>query len=147
MIVLVTCGKLRMMKSLGFYSLLNQRIIQFHVDYLFIQCGFNINFSFCCRFLFVFMDCEFFFFVCLFEAGSGMANRVKEDEKNERIIRGLLKLPENRRCINCNSLVSAFYVFLSVLPYMLVSVCLIKFGALRTSIVKLNRPWSQLHSY
>ena len=34
-----------------------------------------------------------------------MANRVKEDEKNERIIRGLLKLPDNRRCINCNSLV------------------------------------------
>lgn len=34
-----------------------------------------------------------------------MASRVKEDEKNERIIRGLLKLPENRRCINCNSLV------------------------------------------
>ncbi|XP_057968114.1 probable ADP-ribosylation factor GTPase-activating protein AGD14 [Malania oleifera] len=33
-----------------------------------------------------------------------MATRVKEDEKNERIIRGLLKLPENRRCINCNSL-------------------------------------------
>ncbi|KAI4350877.1 hypothetical protein L6164_005284 [Bauhinia variegata] len=33
-----------------------------------------------------------------------MANRLKEDEKNERIIRGLLKLPENRRCINCNSL-------------------------------------------
>lgn len=37
-----------------------------------------------------------------------MANRVKEDEKNERIIRGLLKLPENRRCINCNSLVRYF---------------------------------------
>uniref|UniRef100_A0A1D1YEC7 Putative ADP-ribosylation factor GTPase-activating protein AGD14 n=1 Tax=Anthurium amnicola TaxID=1678845 RepID=A0A1D1YEC7_9ARAE len=33
-----------------------------------------------------------------------MANRMKEDEKNERIIRGLLKLPANRRCINCNSL-------------------------------------------
>uniref|UniRef100_A0A5B7AP74 Putative ADP-ribosylation factor GTPase-activating protein AGD14 isoform X1 n=1 Tax=Davidia involucrata TaxID=16924 RepID=A0A5B7AP74_DAVIN len=33
-----------------------------------------------------------------------MANRLKEDEKNERIIRSLLKLPENRRCINCNSL-------------------------------------------
>ncbi|XP_016651846.1 PREDICTED: probable ADP-ribosylation factor GTPase-activating protein AGD14 [Prunus mume] len=33
-----------------------------------------------------------------------MASRVKEDEKNERIIRSLLKLPENRRCINCNSL-------------------------------------------
>ncbi|CAH2079441.1 unnamed protein product [Thlaspi arvense] len=33
-----------------------------------------------------------------------MASRVKEDEKNERIIRSLLKLPDNRRCINCNSL-------------------------------------------
>uniref|UniRef100_A0A0C9QSR2 TSA: Wollemia nobilis Ref_Wollemi_Transcript_11326_3396 transcribed RNA sequence n=1 Tax=Wollemia nobilis TaxID=56998 RepID=A0A0C9QSR2_9CONI len=33
-----------------------------------------------------------------------MATRLKEDEKNERIIRGLLKLPPNRRCINCNSL-------------------------------------------
>ncbi|XP_068337223.1 probable ADP-ribosylation factor GTPase-activating protein AGD14 [Pyrus communis] len=32
-----------------------------------------------------------------------MASR-KEEEKNERIIRGLLKLPENRKCINCNSL-------------------------------------------
>lgn len=35
-----------------------------------------------------------------------MASRVKEDEKNEKIIRSLLKLPENKRCINCNSLVS-----------------------------------------
>ncbi|KAF6172903.1 hypothetical protein GIB67_035457 [Kingdonia uniflora] len=33
-----------------------------------------------------------------------MANRMKEDEKNERAIRNLLKLPKNRRCINCNSL-------------------------------------------
>ncbi|GMN37267.1 hypothetical protein TIFTF001_006684 [Ficus carica] len=33
-----------------------------------------------------------------------MAKRLKEDEKNERIIRELLKLPGNRRCINCNSL-------------------------------------------
>ena len=33
-----------------------------------------------------------------------MANRMKEEEKNEKIIRGLLKLPPNRRCINCNSL-------------------------------------------
>ncbi|XP_057447105.1 probable ADP-ribosylation factor GTPase-activating protein AGD14 [Lotus japonicus] len=32
-----------------------------------------------------------------------MASR-KEDEKNERVIRGLLKLESNRRCINCNSL-------------------------------------------
>ncbi|KAJ4952523.1 hypothetical protein NE237_029355 [Protea cynaroides] len=33
-----------------------------------------------------------------------MASRMKEDEKNEKIIRGLLKLPANRRCMNCNSL-------------------------------------------
>ncbi|KAM1077963.1 hypothetical protein ACFX15_024583 [Malus domestica] len=32
-----------------------------------------------------------------------MASR-KEDEKNERIIRGLLKLLKNHRCINCNNL-------------------------------------------
>ncbi|RWW21292.1 hypothetical protein GW17_00014562 [Ensete ventricosum] len=37
-----------------------------------------------------------------------MANLVKEEEKNEKIIRGLLKLPANRRCINCNSLVRLF---------------------------------------
>ncbi|XP_078445006.1 ARF GAP-like zinc finger-containing protein ZIGA4 isoform X2 [Wolffia australiana] len=28
----------------------------------------------------------------------------REEEKNEKIIRGLMKLPPNRRCINCNSL-------------------------------------------
>nr|KYP35385.1 putative ADP-ribosylation factor GTPase-activating protein AGD14 [Cajanus cajan] len=33
-----------------------------------------------------------------------MASRLKEDEKNERVIRGLLKLEPNRRCINCNNL-------------------------------------------
>ncbi|KAE9613936.1 hypothetical protein Lal_00016447 [Lupinus albus] len=33
-----------------------------------------------------------------------MASRLKEDEKNEKIIRGLLKLTPNRRCINCHSL-------------------------------------------
>ncbi|XP_015689540.1 probable ADP-ribosylation factor GTPase-activating protein AGD14 isoform X2 [Oryza brachyantha] len=33
-----------------------------------------------------------------------MASRLKEDERNERIIRGLLKLPANKRCINCNNL-------------------------------------------
>ncbi|GMP55284.1 hypothetical protein CsSME_00020145 [Camellia sinensis var. sinensis] len=33
-----------------------------------------------------------------------MPIRVKEEERIERIIRNLLKLPENRRCINCNSL-------------------------------------------
>ncbi|XP_076889826.1 uncharacterized protein LOC143540728 isoform X2 [Bidens hawaiensis] len=33
-----------------------------------------------------------------------MTSRLKEEERNERAIRNLLKLPENRRCINCNSL-------------------------------------------
>ncbi|KAJ7966091.1 Arf GTPase activating protein [Quillaja saponaria] len=33
-----------------------------------------------------------------------MGNRLKEDEKSEKAIRSLLKLPGNRRCINCNSL-------------------------------------------
>ncbi|XP_025605550.1 probable ADP-ribosylation factor GTPase-activating protein AGD14 isoform X1 [Arachis hypogaea] len=32
-----------------------------------------------------------------------MATR-KEEERNEKIIRGLMKLPPNRKCINCNSL-------------------------------------------
>ncbi|XP_010550492.1 PREDICTED: probable ADP-ribosylation factor GTPase-activating protein AGD14 isoform X3 [Tarenaya hassleriana] len=32
-----------------------------------------------------------------------MASR-REEERNEKIIRGLMKLPPNRRCINCNSL-------------------------------------------
>lgn len=32
----------------------------------------------------------------------------KEEERNEKIIRGLMKLPPNRKCINCNSLVSFF---------------------------------------
>lgn len=55
-----------------------------------------------------------------------MANR-KEDEKNERIIRNLLKLPDNRRCINCNSLVCSFIrIFLSLvfLFFFPVSTCL-----------------------
>lgn len=50
-----------------------------------------------------------------------MANRMKEDEKNERIIRGLLKLPENRRCINCNSLVSKLYPFCLFLAYLIIN--------------------------
>lgn len=47
--------------------------------------------------------------MCVTEAK--MTSRLKEDEKNERIIRGLLKLTPNRRCINCNSLVGwiSFY--------------------------------------
>ncbi|KAH6818643.1 hypothetical protein C2S51_002246 [Perilla frutescens var. frutescens] len=31
-------------------------------------------------------------------------NSKREEERNEKIIRGLIKLPPNRRCINCNSL-------------------------------------------
>ncbi|WCJ29781.1 ArfGap/RecO-like zinc finger domain-containing protein [Euphorbia peplus] len=33
-----------------------------------------------------------------------MAKKEKEEDRIERIIRGLLKLPDNRRCINCNCL-------------------------------------------
>ena len=40
-----------------------------------------------------------------------MTSRMKGDEKNEKIIRGLLKLPENRRCINCNNLVRILLLF------------------------------------
>ncbi|KAJ8464976.1 hypothetical protein OPV22_027528 [Ensete ventricosum] len=39
--------------------------------------------------------------------GAGFSERMsgnKQDERNEKIIRGLLKLPPNRKCINCNSL-------------------------------------------
>ncbi|OWM86647.1 hypothetical protein CDL15_Pgr015682 [Punica granatum] len=43
--------------------------------------------------------CTFFF-----RQWKKMANKkMKEDERIERAIRSLLKLPENRRCINCNS--------------------------------------------
>lgn len=33
----------------------------------------------------------------------------REEERNEKIIRGLMKLPPNRRCINCDSLVRRRY--------------------------------------
>ncbi|KAK1404572.1 putative ADP-ribosylation factor GTPase-activating protein AGD14 [Heracleum sosnowskyi] len=33
-----------------------------------------------------------------------MSSTTKSEERNEKIIRGLMKLPPNRRCINCNSL-------------------------------------------
>ncbi|TYI64609.1 hypothetical protein E1A91_D09G100300v1 [Gossypium mustelinum] len=32
-----------------------------------------------------------------------MKRKVEEDKKNEKIVRNLMKLPSNRRCINCNS--------------------------------------------
>nr|CAB3500969.1 unnamed protein product [Digitaria exilis] len=43
----------------------------------------------------------------------------KEEERNERIVRGLLKLPPNRRCINCNGLgpqyvCTSFWTFVCV---------------------------------
>lgn len=56
-----------------------------------------------------------------------MAGRVKEDERNERVIRGLLKLPENRRCINCNSLVCFYWLWVFVVALLLIwkfSICL-----------------------
>lgn len=42
---------------------------------------------------------------------SKMTSRMKEDEKNEATVRRLLKLPENKRCINCNSLVCFLRTF------------------------------------
>ncbi|KAF5798483.1 hypothetical protein HanXRQr2_Chr07g0293421 [Helianthus annuus] len=35
-----------------------------------------------------------------------MMSRFKEEERNEKAISNLLKLPENRRFINCNSLLN-----------------------------------------
>ncbi|KAF2304553.1 hypothetical protein GH714_033312 [Hevea brasiliensis] len=46
-----------------------------------------------------------------------MANRVKEDEKNERIIRGLLKLPENRRDRNMFAQISGHLFAPPVVEY------------------------------
>ncbi|CAN8327037.1 unnamed protein product [Cochlearia groenlandica] len=48
-----------------------------------------------------------------------MGSRIKEDERTEKAIRSLLKLPENRRCINCNSLgpqyvCSTFWTFVCI---------------------------------
>ncbi|XP_024005703.1 uncharacterized protein LOC18029661 [Eutrema salsugineum] len=48
-----------------------------------------------------------------------MGSRNKEDERTEKAIRSLLKLPENRRCINCNSLgpqyvCSTFWTFVCI---------------------------------
>lgn len=78
-----------------------------------------------------------------------MASR-KEDEKNERIIRNLLKLPDNRRCINCKSLVilifSEFWLdnlvimFLNIIlarTWFVWCICLSKFcfGVLVNSVV------------
>ncbi|XP_073134263.1 uncharacterized protein [Henckelia pumila] len=78
-----------------------------------------------------------------------MVNRLKEDEKNDRIIRNLLKLPENCRCINCNSLLSrAISVILSWLPCPLlvmsfldlISAPWLKFGVVGTALT-LNLSW------
>lgn len=42
-----------------------------------------------------------------------MASGIKLDAKNERIVRGLMKLPENRKCINCMKMVHLmFFKFL-----------------------------------
>ncbi|KAL9256207.1 putative ADP-ribosylation factor GTPase-activating protein AGD14, partial [Drosera capensis] len=41
---------------------------------------------------------------CVVGWGRDMVGKSKEDDRIEKIIRGLLRLGENRRCINCNSL-------------------------------------------
>lgn len=51
----------------------------------------------------------------------------REEERNEKIIRGLMKLPPNRRCINCNSLVNKYNsLFLFPLKGLIGSVSLIR---------------------
>ncbi|VAI06136.1 unnamed protein product [Triticum turgidum subsp. durum] len=47
------------------------------------------------------------------------ASSRKEEERNERIVRGLLKLPPNRRCINCNAIgpqyvCTSFWTFICI---------------------------------
>jgi Arf-GAP domain and FG repeat-containing protein 1 len=37
-----------------------------------------------------------------------MATRLKKEEKNEKLIRALSKLNENKKCINCNTLVPQY---------------------------------------
>lgn len=51
----------------------------------------------------------------------------KEEERNEKIIRGLMKLPPNRRCINCNSLVKISHLLLLLL-FLLLLVVVLSFG-------------------
>ncbi|XP_042988987.1 probable ADP-ribosylation factor GTPase-activating protein AGD14 isoform X3 [Carya illinoinensis] len=46
-----------------------------------------------------------------------MANRMKEGDRIERTIRSLLRLPENKRCINCNSLQGPQYVCTTFLTF------------------------------
>jgi hypothetical protein len=40
-----------------------------------------------------------------------MGSRMKEDERHEMVIRKLLKMPQNKRCINCDSVVSILPLF------------------------------------
>lgn len=80
----------------------------------FVWQGKNVNLKkFCFRSTLFFFLISSSVFAFVFKCRKGvMAGRVKEDEKNERIIRGLLKQPENRRCINCNSLVCFSLLFI-----------------------------------
>jgi hypothetical protein len=47
----------------------------------------------------------------------------KEDERHEKIIRGLPKLPANKRCINCNNLVSLSSRVLFIVTVIKVNMC------------------------
>ncbi|XWS70810.1 hypothetical protein CRYUN_Cryun03dG0081100 [Craigia yunnanensis] len=54
--------------------------------------------------------------------------KIKEDDKMEKTIRGLLKLPENKRCFNCNLLVwldilFAWFLWSPICLYHLTFVC------------------------
>lgn len=56
--------------------------------------------------------------------GFKMGSR-KQEEKIEKIIRGLMKLPPNRRCINCNSLVNSTFCSSLVLAVIVLAYCVL----------------------
>lgn len=73
------------------------------------------------------MSLVLFWFWWWFAHLQEMASRKKEDEKLEKIIRGLLKLPGNKRCINCNSLVLLSCSFLILHFYLCCCCCCLFF--------------------
>lgn len=57
--------------------------------------------------------------------------KIKEDDKTERTIRALLKLPENKRCINCNLLVRFSLLYLYILYVYFSSFMVFMYGIIK----------------
>lgn len=84
-----------------------------------------------------------FFFLSLSSLGFGiwkMSSR-KAEERNEKIIRGLMKLPPNRRCINCSSLVLTLFLFTPFSPFLKLEISTIFYNLLSFEI---NNQWLKL---